>query len=66
VTLGAGGHPDHGSKCRKGLQGLRRSPNGATIVRMVARLCILLSCLPVAFLAGCSSGSQATSPEWPQ
>ena len=27
-----GGQPDHGSKCRKGLRGLRRSPNGATIL----------------------------------
>ena len=35
ATLGAGGHPDHGSKCRKRLQGLQRNPNGATMVRMV-------------------------------
>jgi Galactose oxidase, central domain len=44
------------------LQGLRRGPNGATIVRMTTRLRIVLSCLLVASLGGCSSGSQATSP----
>ena len=62
ATLEAGGHPDHGSKCRKGLEGLRRGPNGVTIVRMVARLCCVLSCLPVAFLGGCGGGSRAASP----
>ena len=41
---------------------LRRSPNGATIVRMVTSLRIVLSCLLVASLAGCGGGSQATSP----
>ena len=29
------------------------------MVHMVARLCIVLSCLPLALLGGCSSGSQA-------
>jgi hypothetical protein len=38
---------------------LRQSPNGAIMARMVARLCIVLSCLPLALLGGCSSGSQA-------
>jgi len=46
----------------KGVQGLRRSPNGAIMVRMVARLCCVLSCLLVAFLGGCGGGSQAASP----
>jgi hypothetical protein len=31
ATLEAGGHPDHGSKCRKGLRGLQRGPRGATM-----------------------------------
>jgi Galactose oxidase, central domain len=44
------------------LQGLRRGPNGATIVRMLARLCCVFVCLPLAFLGGCGGGSQATSP----
>jgi len=38
---------------------LRHSPNGAIIAGMVARLCIVLSCLHLAFLGGCSSSSQA-------
>ena len=41
---------------------LRRSPNGATIVRMVTSPRIVLSCLLVASLGGCGGGSQATSP----
>jgi hypothetical protein len=61
ATLGAGGHPDHGSKCRKRLQGLQRNPNGATMVRMVAKLCVVLSGLLVASLGGCSGGNQAGS-----
>lgn len=45
---------------------LRRNPNGAIMVRMVARLCVVLSCLLLALLGGCSSGSQATnSPDAP-
>ena len=61
ATLGAGGHPDHGSKCRKRLQGLQRNPNGATMVRMVAKLCVVLPGLLVASLGGCSGGNQAGS-----
>ena len=36
---------------------LRLSPNGATMVRMRTRLCILASFLSVAFLGGCGGGS---------
>ena len=61
ATLCGGGHPDHGLKCRKHSQGLWRSPNGATMVPMGKRLCVVLSCLLVASLSGCSSGSQTTS-----
>jgi hypothetical protein len=38
---------------------LRRSPNGAIMAGMVARLCVVVLCLPLALLGGCSSGSQA-------
>jgi hypothetical protein len=38
---------------------LHRSPNGEILVAMIARLCIVLSCLPLTLLGGCSSGSQA-------
>ncbi len=61
VTLEAGGHPDHGSKCRRRFQGLRRSPNGATMVRMSAKLCVVLECLLLASLGGCGGGNQAAS-----
>jgi hypothetical protein len=61
ATLCGSGHRDHGPKCRKHSQGLRRSPNRATMVRMGKRLCVVLSCLLVASLGGCSSGSQTTS-----
>jgi hypothetical protein len=72
ATLPAGGTSSRcggGSARRSGQRGhgaenrlwncLRRSPHGATIVHMVAKLGIVLSCLYVALLGGCSGGKQA-------
>jgi len=49
--------PDRPRNC------LRRIPNGATMVHMVARLRFVLSCLLVASLGGCGGGSHATSSQ---
>jgi hypothetical protein len=78
ATLCGGGHLDHGLKCRKHSQGLRRSPNGGTMAACLPSCAspsfvFLWHCPPVAVVGvkapahkmlPSSRAAAAALPEW--